>query len=92
MIIQLDEWTNWRISGEKLDWQIQEYVKDAKETDGHRWKGTNFFPTLEAAVSHAYERTLRESKAAAVDIRDVLAECEKTKTRLLKAVKKAVSE
>lgn len=90
MIIQLEEWKNWRISGESLDWQIQEYVKDAKEPSGYRWKGTNFFPSLDAAMSHAYERTLRESKATAVEIREVLAECEKVKARLLKAAKKAV--
>lgn len=92
MIIQLPEWKDWRISGESLDWQIQELAKDKTKEGGTRWKATNFFPTLEAAIGHAYERTLRESPKTAVDIREVAAECERVKARLIKAVRKAVGE
>ncbi len=92
MIVELPEWDGWRVSGERLDWQIQEYVKDAKEPSGHRWKGVKFYPALEHAIGAAYERTLRESPKMAVDIREVAAECERVKVRLLKAVRKAVGE
>ena len=92
MIVELPEWNGWRISGERLDWQIQEYAKDAKEPSGHRWKGVNFYPSLEAASGAAYERTLRESPKEAVDIREAAAECERVKARLIKAVRKAVGE
>lgn len=87
MIIKLPEWTDWRIEGSDLDWQIQKVVHRKK---GDTWEGTNFFPSLDAALSFAYERTLRESKATAVEIREVLGECEKVKARLLRAAKKAV--
>lgn len=92
MIVELQEWDGWRVSGERLDWQIQEYVKDAKEPSGHRWKGVKFYPAIEHAIGAAYERTLRESPKKAVDVREVAAECERVKTRLLKAVRKAVGE
>ena len=91
MIIQLPEWKDWRISGEKLDWQIQELAKDKTKEGGTRWKATNFFPTLEAAIGHAYERTLRESPKSIAMIREVHIECERTKSHMLKAVKKAVA-
>lgn len=86
MVIQLPEWDGWRIKGEALDWQVQ---KRRKRGGGETWDGVNFFNSLEAAIGHAYERTLRELPGA-VDLRDVPAECEKVKTRLLKAVKRAV--
>ncbi len=89
MIIQLPEWKDWRIAGGNLDWQIQ---KRRKVKDEERWDGTNFYSALEHAVGAAYERTLRESPKMAVDIREVAAECERVKTRLLKAVRKAVGE
>lgn len=92
MIVELPEWDGWRVSGERLDWQIQEYVKDAKEPSGHRWKGVKFYPAIEHAIGAAYERTLRESPKTAVDIREVAAECERVKARLIKAVRKAVGE
>ena len=90
MIVELPEWDGWRVSGERLDWQIQEYVKDAKEPSGHRWKGVKFYPAIEHAIGAAYERTLRESPKTAVDVREVAAECERVKARLIKAVRKAV--
>lgn len=89
MIIQLPEWDGWRIEGSDLDWQIQ---KRRKVKGEERWEGTNFYPALEHAVGAAYERTLRESPKTAVDVREVAAECERVKTRLIKAVRKAVGE
>ena len=89
MIIQLPEWDGWRIEGADLDWQIQ---KRRKVKGEERWEGTNFYPSLEYAVGAAYERTLRESPKTAVDIREVAAECERVKVRLLKAVRKAVEQ
>lgn len=89
MIIQLPEWDGWRIEGETFEWQIQ---KASKRKRGEGWEATNYFPTLEAAIGHAYERTLRESPKTAVDIREVAAECERVKARLIKAVRKAVGE
>ena len=88
MIIQLPEWEGWRIAGSGLDWQIQKLCnrKDREDT----WEGTNYFPSLEAAIGYACERTLRESPKTIAAIREVHDECEKTKSRLLKAVKKAV--
>ena len=88
MIIQLPEWKDWRISGERLDWQIQKVVH---KKQGDVWEATNFFPTLEAAIGHAYERTLRESPKSIAMIREVHIECERTKSHMLKAVKKAVA-
>ena len=87
MIIQLPEWKNWRIEGAENDWRVKSLNKGK---DGETWTPTNFFPSLDAALSFAYERTLRESKATAVEIREVLAECEKVKARLLRVAKKAV--
>ncbi len=86
MIIQLSEWTNWRISGSANDWQIQECRKC---NDGVRWAGVKFYSALHYAIAEAYERTLRESPAA-VDNRDGwMAECERVKKSLISAVKKA---
>jgi len=88
MIIQLPEWDGWRIEGADLDWQIQKAVH---RKSGDTWEGTNFYPSLEAAIGAVYERTLRESPKTAVDIREVLAECEKVKLQLVKAVRKTVA-
>ena len=90
MIIQLPEWDGWRIAGEEGDYQIQVYQKSGGKDNGERWKATNYFPSLESAIGYAYERTLRESPKTIAAIREVHVECEKTKSRLLKAVKKAV--
>ena len=89
MIIQLPEWDGWRIAGSGIDWQIQKLCKRKDRED--TWEGTNYFPTLESAIGYAYERTLRESPKSIVAIREVHIECEKTKSRLLKAVKKVAS-
>ena len=89
MIIQLPEWKDWRIAGGNLDWQIQKVVH---KKQGDVWEATNFFPTLEAAIGYAYERTLRESPKSIAMIREVHIECERTKSHMLKAVKKAVGK
>lgn len=89
MIIQLPEWKDWRIAGGNLDWQIQKVVH---KKQGDVWEATNFYPSLEAAIGAAYERTLRESPKTAVDVREVAAECERVKARLIKAVRKAVGK
>lgn len=90
MIIQLPEWEGWRIAGDGLNWEIQsQYAKGKSKGE---WYATNYYSALEHAIGAAYERTLRESPKTAVDIREVAAECERVKTRLLKAVRKAVGE
>ena len=88
MIIQLPEWKDWRIAGSNLDWQIQKVVH---KKQGDVWEATNFFPNLESAIGYAYERTLRESPKSIAMIREVHIECERTKSHMLKAVKKAVA-
>lgn len=90
MVIQLPEWDGWRIEGEGRDWQLQVYEPNGAKDGGPRWRATNYWPSLEHAIGHAYERTLRELPKT-VDIRDVPAECERVKARLLKAVRKAVA-
>ena len=90
MIIQLPEWDGWRISGERLDWQMQELINDARAEGGKRWKGTNFWPSLEYAIGAAYERTLRESGKKLDGPNEWLDECKRVKDALVKAVKKAV--
>lgn len=88
MVIQLPEWDGWRIEGKDFSWEVQQQRKNGKQAG--EWNATNYFPTLESAIGYAYERTLRESPKSIVAIREVHIECEKTKSRLLKAVKKAV--
>lgn len=90
MIIKLPEWDGWRVAGSDTDWQIQEYVKDAKADGGHRWKGVNFFGSLEHAIGFAYERTLRESGVVAESFEGAQAECKRVKAALVREVKKAV--
>lgn len=87
MIIQLPEWKDWRISGEKLAWEVQKVVH---KKDGDAWEATNYFSSLDAAMGYAYERTLRESPKSIAAIREVHIECEKVKSRLVDAVRKAV--
>lgn len=90
MIIQLPEWDNWRISGEALSWEVQKVIH---KKQGDVWEPTNFFSSLDAAIGYAYERTLREcGMGHAVEMmREALVQCEKTKSSLLKAVRKAVA-
>lgn len=89
MVIQLPEWRGWRISGESTAWEIQQQYEKGKSAG--EWYATNWFGSLDAAIGHAYERTLRESPKGIAQIREVHIECEKVKSRLLKAVKKAVA-
>lgn len=84
MVIQLPEWNGWRIEGKEMDWQVR------KLTEKGEWRPTNFFPSLDAALSFAYERALRESEGDFSDLKDVAAECAKLKASLLKAVRKEV--
>ena len=90
LIIQLPEWDNWRISGEDLAWEVQKVVH---KKQGDVWEATNWFSSLDAALGYAYERTLRElGMGSTIDmIREVHIACEKTKSSMLKAVRKAVS-
>ena len=76
-----------RISGESCDWQVQYPGKSKGEGV---WRGVYFYPTLEGAVSKAYELALRDSEAK-VDLKAALAECRRVKTSLEKAVKAAVA-
>ena len=91
MIIQLPEWDGWRISGESNAWEVQKVVH---KKQGDVWEATNYFSTLDAVMGYAYERTLRECGIGhVVDMtREALIQCEKTKSALLKAVRKAVKE
>ena len=88
MVIQLPEWDGWRISGEKLAWEVQKVVH---KKQGDAWEATNWFSSLDAALGYAYERTLRECGIGhVVDMtREALVACERTKSSLLKAVKAA---
>ena len=90
MVIQLEEWKGWRISGENTAWEIQQQSKKGKRAG--EWYATNWFGTLDAAIGYAYERTLRESPKSIAMIREVHIECERTKSHMLKAIKKAVGE
>ena len=90
MIIQLPEWEKWRISGESLDWQVQELTKDKSKPNGEYWRGVNFFSTLDAALGYAYERSLREGNTRIELIREVHIACEKTKSGLLREARKAL--
>ena len=90
-VIQLPEWKGWRIVGNDKEWQIQR-LHSVSDEGVEKWTPTNFYQALEHAVGYAYERTLRESPKTSVDIREVAAECERVKVRLLKAVRKAVGE
>lgn len=86
--IRLPEWENWRIAGEDKEFEVQRLV-DGK--NGPEWRATNYFSTIEGAIGYAYERTLRESPKSIAAIREVHIECEKVKSRLIKAVRKAVA-
>lgn len=90
MVIQLPEWDGWRIVGEDHDWRLQVYEPSGGKDGGPRWRGANFWPDLESAIGYAYERTLRESPKSIAAIREVHIECEKVKSRLVDAVRKAV--
>lgn len=90
-VIQLPEWEGWRIAdSDDGMWEVQEFEEKGGRGEP-RWRAVNFFPTLDAAIGYAYERTLRESPKSIAQIREVHIECEKVKSRLLKAVKKAVA-
>lgn len=84
MIIEIPGF-DFRISGEALNWQIQFQHMEAGEK---KWVGKYFYSNLEFAVAKAYEMILRESKAT-VDISEIVGECSKVKSTLIKAVKKA---
>lgn len=92
MIIKLPEWDNWRIEGKNLDWQIQEYSNDKKAEGGKRWRGVNFWPSVEYAIAHAYERTLKECGRDFTDLESFVNECKRVKRELIAEVKKATSE
>lgn len=86
-VIELPEWGGrWRIEGEELDWQIQEYEPHGGRDGGERWRGVNFFPHLSDALAKAYERTLRETGKRFTDINDVARECERVKRELVSAL------
>ena len=85
MVIEI-EGCGFRIKGTGVDWAI-EYPNKGQKSG---WKGRYFYPSLEHAIGKAYELAIMESPKEAVDIREAAAECERVKTRLLKAVKKAV--
>lgn len=90
-VIQLPEWEGWRIAGSDDGmWEIQEYEEKGGKGK-QRWRATNYFANLEDAIGYAYERTLRESPKSIAMIREVHIECERTKSHMLKAVKKAVA-
>lgn len=89
MVIELPEWDGWRIAGENMSWEVQAVTKSGKYEG--EWHPTNYFTSLDSAIGYAYERTLRESPKTAKTIREVHIECEKTKSRLVKAVKGAAS-
>lgn len=87
MIIQLPEWEDWRISGEKLAWEVQKVVH---KKQGDVWETTNWFPSLDAALGYAYERSLREKNTRIELIREVHIACEKTKSGLLREAREAL--
>ena len=90
MVIQLPEWTDWRISGEGIAWEVQRLIKKGKRAG--EWEATNWFNSLDAAIGFAYERSLRElGMGSTIDmIREVHVACEKTKSALVREVKKAI--
>lgn len=89
MVIQLPEWDGWRISGEALSWEVQKLVR---KKQGEVWEPTNYFPSLDAAIGYAYERTLREcGMGHTVDMmREALVQCERTKSSLLREARKVI--
>ena len=89
-IIQLPEWDGWRIKGEKLDWQLQKLTKDKSKEGGVYWRGTNFWPSAEYAIAHAYERTLRECGKEFASLSEPVDESRRIKEQLIAAVRKAV--
>ena len=88
MIIEIPG-CSFRIKGEKLDWQIQYEVN--RKTRENTWEGKYFFPSLDFAISKAYELALIEN-AQTVDNADVSSECRKVKDELIAAVRKAVNQ
>ena len=90
MVIQLQEWTNWRIAGNGRDWEVQRLIHN-KKTNADEWRGTNFFPRLDFAIAFAYERALRESDFNATNAYELVKECRRIKDELIAAVCKAVS-
>lgn len=86
MVIEI-EGCGFRIKGTGVDWAI-EYPNKGQKSG---WKGRYFYPSLEHAIGKAYELAMMELSET-VDIREVAAECERVKVRLLKAVRKAVGE
>ena len=88
MIIEIPG-CDFRISGEKCDWQIQ--YEHERKNGPNTWEGKYFFPSLEFAIGKAYELALRGS-AAKVDISRAYKECERVKDELIAAVRKVVDE
>lgn len=89
IVIQLPEWDGWRIAGSDNDWQMQVYEEHGNKDGSPRWRGTNFWPSIEFAVSYAYERTLRESGKHIKSMDGLLDECARVKDELIAAVRKA---
>ena len=86
MIIEIPG-CKFRIRGEEKQW-IVEYPNKGKDSG---FEGRYFFPQLSFAMLKAYELALRDSKEI-VEFKDAPEACKKVSDRLLKAVKKAVSE
>ena len=85
MIIEIPG-CDFRIKGDRLEWQIQYEVKRSRSEN--TWEGRYFFPALEHAVSKAYELALASSPDV-VDISTAVRECRRVKDELLRAVKRA---
>lgn len=89
MIIEIPG-CNWRVKGESRDWQVQ-YVGTKKDGTEGDWVSKYFYGQLGFAVMKLYELALRESDEIA-GFADVPEKCREVSDRLLKAVRKAVSE
>ena len=90
MVIQLEEWDGWRVAGGDHAWEVQQQHEKGKQAG--EWYATNWFSSLDAAIGYAYERTLKEcGMGHTVDMmREALVQCERTKSSLLREVRKAV--
>lgn len=84
MIVTFED-CNFRINGVGTDWQIQYRQKRNGE---EFWNGRYFFPSLDFAISKAYELMLIKSSAT-VDVQGAVEECKRVKDALVKAVRRA---
>ena len=80
MIIGFCEKDDMRLEGKSLDWEYQVKV-NGKSGDGSSWYSRNFFKTIDAALAFSCGKA-----GGAVEVKQVLAECRKVKTQLLRAV------